>query len=231
MGTSDNVFTRMFSGGANAPRKESTFNSLTTSSDVFIRVALELLQNAPSAKRNELLKTAIKNSFGMISYSKAYFAAALDALPKDSKTMMAIFKPFQMACQSRNPELISIAIDCLGKLFTYNFWGEYDLEGLSEAIDSSNKGHQKESTGSSIGSIDDDSDLTVEDSEPIATSGTAGMIAFVIDTISNSYSNTDERVELQIVKVCLLLVSHLILRPSKQPYLLLILRIACMVAF
>ncbi len=56
---------KLFSGNhqPTLQKKESTFTTLTTSSDVFIRVALELLQNAPGTKRNENLKTAIKQSF------------------------------------------------------------------------------------------------------------------------------------------------------------------------
>lgn len=59
---SDNVFSRMFGSGA-GQKKESTFTTLSPSSDVFVRVALELLQNAPAVKRNEQLKNAIKSSF------------------------------------------------------------------------------------------------------------------------------------------------------------------------
>ena len=169
---SDNIFSRMFKEPL---KKESTFSSLTDSSDVFIRVALELLLNAPPTKRNDGLKAAITASF-----------QALDSLPKDSQTMMAVFSPFQIACQSKNSEMVSIAIDCLGKLFTYNFWGQYNLEGLSDL------------TKNSKVTIDQDDIAGIDDGD---MSGTAGMISFVIDTIASSYSNVDERVELQIVKV------------------------------
>lgn len=170
---SDNFFSRMFA--KENPKNESSFAALTDSSDVFIRVALELLSNAPVTKRNETLKTAISKSF-----------QALDSLPKDSHTMMVVFSPFQIACQSKNSELISIAIDCLGKLFTYNFWGQYNLEGIPEI------------TKKAKDALEQDDTAGIDDGE---VTGTVGMIYFVIDTIASTYSNVDERVELQIIKV------------------------------
>ena len=182
----DNMFSRMFSGNS-SQKKESAFTTLSTSSDVFIRVALELLSNAPVTKRNEALKTSIKNSF-----------TALDESAKNSKTLMSIFKPFQMACQSKNPELASIAIDCLGKLFTYNFWGQYDLDGLKE--EELNQDYSaKEILDPAL--MDEDSDEDSSYKQHIQNlTGTAGMIAFVIHTICTSATNGDERVELQIIK-------------------------------
>jgi brefeldin A-inhibited guanine nucleotide-exchange protein len=166
------MFSRIFI--KDNPKSESTFSALTDSSDVFIRVALELLTNAPVTKRNDALKKAIAASF-----------KALDSLPKDSPTMMIVFSPFQIACQSKNSELITIAIDCLGKLFTYNFWGQYNLDGISEL------------TKNSKVTVDLDDIAGIDDGD---VTGVAGMISFVIDTIASSYSGVDERAELQIVK-------------------------------
>lgn len=169
------MFSRIFN--KDNTKNESTFSSLTDSSDVFIRIALELLTNAPATKRNDGLKKAIAASF-----------KALDSAMKDSQTIMVVFSPFQIACQSKNSELISIAIDCLGKLFTYNFWGQYNLDGILEL------------TKTSKVAVDQDDTAGIDDGD---VTGVAGMISFVIDTIASSYSGVDERAELQIVKVIL----------------------------
>jgi brefeldin A-inhibited guanine nucleotide-exchange protein len=167
------MFSRIFN--KDTAKNESSFSALTDTSDVFIRVALELLTNAPATKRNDGLKKSIAASF-----------RALDSLPKDSQTMMVVFSPFEIACQSKNSELISIAIDCLGKLFTYNFWGQYNLDGISEL------------TKNSRIAVDQDDTAGIDDGD---VTGVAGMISFVIDTIASAYSGVDERAELQIVKV------------------------------
>lgn len=106
--------------------------------------------------------------------------------------MMAVFQPFQLACQSRNSELVSIAIDCLGKLFTYDFWGQYDLAELKNQLEAAPRPQIKDLH------VEEDNDVAEEDQETLT--GTAQMIAFVIDAICGSYTNTDEKVELQIVK-------------------------------
>jgi brefeldin A-inhibited guanine nucleotide-exchange protein len=167
------MFSRIFN--KDTTKNESSFSALTDTSDVFIRVALELLTNAPATKRIDGLKNAIAVSF-----------VALDSLPKDSRTMMVVFSPFQIACQSKNSEIISIAIDCLGKLFTYNFWGQYNLDGISDL------------TKSSRIAVDHDDTAGIDDGD---VTGVAGMISFVIDTIASAYSGVDERAELQIIKV------------------------------
>ena len=99
--------------------------------------------------------------------------------------MITIFKPFQLACQSGNAELMTIAIDCLGKLFTYNYWTNHS------------------------GKLDDFSETRIiieegmVDDEEFDNGGTQEMISFVINTICNSFQgeNTNEKVQLQIIKV------------------------------
>ena len=71
---SESVFSRMFSSSsASGPKKDAgSLASLSDSSDVFIRVGLELLQNTPFSKRNDNLKNAIKSSYSKrcIMYAK-----------------------------------------------------------------------------------------------------------------------------------------------------------------
>lgn len=135
-----------------------------SSGDFFIRMSLDLLVASKDYKRNEPLRSAI--------------ATALDALDHpETSTPLHIFKPFQIACHSGNPEIITISIDCLGKLFTYNYW----KFAADVHVENQPKG----------GDEDGDND------------GTSEMITFVIDTICDTFAgeSTDEKVQLQIIKV------------------------------
>lgn len=128
----------------------------------------------------------LKFRFSIFGFANLlFFVVALDN-PQDSSTL-PIFKPFQIACESGNPELSTIAIDCLGKLFTYNYWGRVSEESVLQAKEANGKEKQSESNDADDGDND----------------GTETMITFVIDTICNGFSgeSTDERVQLQIIKV------------------------------
>ena len=114
----------------------------------------------------------------------------LDALDHpETSNPLAVFKPFQIVCHSGNPELITIAIDCLGKLFTYNYWKF--AAGVHVDIQ-----QQKKHPDGASGEEETDGD----------NDGTSEMITFVINTICDSFigENTDEKVQLQIIKV----ISH-----------------------
>lgn len=104
--------------------------------------------------------------------------------PASTANPLAIFKPFQLACQSKDPEVNIIAIDCLGKLFTYNYW-KFASEVRIEKHEIKKKDEEEENDG--------DND------------GTSEMITFVIDTICDTFvgEGTDEKVQLQIIKVTL----------------------------
>lgn len=106
-----------------------------------------------------------------------------------SNNPLTIFQPFQLACRSGNPELLTIAIDCLGKLFSYNYWKE--AKGVDFEIGEQKRLNNKEPNEEE----DQDND------------GTEGMISFVIDTICEGFSgeSTDEKVQLQIIKVTIFL--------------------------
>ncbi|KAJ2994510.1 guanine nucleotide exchange protein for ADP-robosylation factor [Globomyces sp. JEL0801] len=183
MGGTDNAtnqaggFFKMFGAGktetpVQKPVAMPNLNN-NSSEDFFIRMSLDLLQNSKDYKRNEQFRAAIKN--------------ALDALdrPNEASNSLAVFKPFQIACQSGSPELITIAIDCLGKLFSYNYWKNSVGIHLDELKEKNNENVKKDSE-------EDDGD----------NGGTSEMISFVIDTICDSFVGeiTDEKVQLQIIK-------------------------------
>ncbi|KAI8898774.1 hypothetical protein BC833DRAFT_417312 [Globomyces pollinis-pini] len=183
MGGTDNAtnqaggFFKMFGAGktetpVQKPVAMPNLNN-NSSEDFFIRMSLDLLQNSKDYKRNEQFRAAIKN--------------ALDALdrPNEASNSLAVFKPFQIACQSGSPELITIAIDCLGKLFSYNYWKNSVGIHVDELKEKNNENVKKDSE-------EDDGD----------NGGTSEMISFVIDTICDSFVGeiTDEKVQLQIIK-------------------------------
>lgn len=123
----------------------------------------------------------------------------------DAQSIQTVFSPFQIACRSRQPTLATIAIDCLGKLFTYNYWGRYDvmLEGDAATggavADFDMDTPRKEASGGRSSGDDDRSS-----SESTGETG-GGMVAFVVDTICETFGggeNTDDKLQLQIVKVC-----------------------------
>ena len=92
-----------------------------------------------------------------------------------------MFKPFSLACQTGNAELMTVAIDCMGKLFTYNFWPKMEGDLLVT-----------EPVKSSKDAVDD-----FEDTLPI--------VAYVVDMICNSFTGetTDESVQKQITRALL----------------------------
>jgi brefeldin A-inhibited guanine nucleotide-exchange protein len=99
-------------------------------------------------------------------------------------TLKTIFQPFQLACLSRQPVLASIAIDCLAKLFSYNYWGKPDDGGEPIDIDPEN--------------------LSSPGVSPTDAAPSTSLMGMVIDSICDSFSggeNTDDRVQLQIIKV------------------------------
>jgi brefeldin A-inhibited guanine nucleotide-exchange protein len=88
-----------------------------------------------------------------------------------------ILKPFEIACGSNSPEILSIAVDCLGKLFASNNWPFPD-------------------DGKQIADLGSDKGSTAPEEE------TGELVSFIIDTICNAFigESTDESVQFQIIK-------------------------------
>ncbi|KAJ3102351.1 guanine nucleotide exchange protein for ADP-robosylation factor [Phlyctochytrium planicorne] len=212
-------------GGAKSPgdtRSSSQSNLAGGSSDVFIKLALEQLMNAKEAKKLNPLKEAAK--VGLTS---------LENPDPDLACIQKILQPFYLACQSRQPALAVIAIDCLGKLFTYNYWSHHnvldpswedgdsksDAASSSEFDDGSTLGGSSAATPSSRRGgpspvtmdprVSNDEDRSSLDSAGEGGGG-GGVIGQVVDTICDTFSggeNTDDKVQVQIVKALLAAVS------------------------
>lgn len=162
------------------------------SSDVFIKLALEQISNSKEAKKLQKLKDSCKNALTTLE------TATKTNVLMDYQTLDKIFSPFQLACQSRLPALVSISIDCLGKLFSYNFWGKHEYFVEDQPDDDMDEDPKKKSPSKK--STEDRDSM---DAEP-APSGGGGIMGLVIDTICDSFAgaeNTDEKVQMQIVKV------------------------------
>ncbi|KAI8852805.1 hypothetical protein BC829DRAFT_440418 [Chytridium lagenaria] len=205
-------------------RNNSQSNLAGGSSDVFIKLALEQLLNAKESKKLTALREAAKQGL-----------ASLDNPEPDLACIQTILQPFHLGCQSRQPALAVIAIDCLGKLFTYNYWSHHnvldpaweDSEARSEAGTSNDfddastlggstaapstqsirRGVTSPVTADARGSHDEDRSSLDSSGE---SSGGGGIIGQVVDTICDTFSggeNTDDKVQVQIVKALLAAVS------------------------
>ncbi|KAJ3031310.1 guanine nucleotide exchange protein for ADP-robosylation factor, partial [Rhizophlyctis rosea] len=169
------------------------------STDVFIRVALQQLQDAKETKKLQNLRDGVKHALETLDATSAH--GTLDA-----EAIQSIFGPFRLACQSRQPALATIAIDCLGKLFSYNYWGRHDVAILQGLGGSNTDLDMEPSTGAPRPSGDEDRSSMESNGE-----GTGGMLELVVDTICNTFTggdNTDDKVQLQIVKALLAAVSN-----------------------
>lgn len=81
--------------------------------------------------------------------------------PEDLATL---YSPLSLACNSKNPALCAVAVDCLGKLFAYGYWGAQsgeigrtsldDLEGEAAAAPNGEAGQH--------GGVADYPDLVVD---------------------------------------------------------------------
>ncbi|KAJ3328889.1 guanine nucleotide exchange protein for ADP-robosylation factor [Blyttiomyces sp. JEL0837] len=202
---------------------KATMASGAASADVFIRKALDELGNSKESKKYPALKEAIKQALGV-----------LESAAVDETAFQTLFKPFLLACQSRQPHLVTIAIDCLGKLFSYNYWSRFDQGNAT------NNRSQTSDAGSviavaSVESAPTDASTKVDESPAVSqidprgshdeererpsldSNGESrddniddGIIGQVVDTICDTFSggeNTDDRVQVQIVKALMAAVS------------------------
>ncbi|KAJ1556020.1 guanine nucleotide exchange protein for ADP-robosylation factor [Cladochytrium tenue] len=111
----------MPSGGAGGITGGGAPQPPPLSSDVFIRVALEQLLAAKETRRLPALRDSARSALAAVVESHAAGAA------NPHTTIAKLIEPLRLACQSRLPFLAIVAVDCLGKLFSCNFWGRHGL--------------------------------------------------------------------------------------------------------
>jgi brefeldin A-inhibited guanine nucleotide-exchange protein len=147
-----------------------------STSEVFIRLALDQLSNSKDIKRNTNLLHSI------LVAQKTLEESSDD--PLDHDTLLKILAPFQLACGTSAPALVSISIDCLGKLFSYNFWGRHAVYDEADP------------------EIESPEDIASQAGDEPAESG-SGIMGLVIDSICESFVGPDieEKIQMQILKV------------------------------
>ncbi|KAJ3051390.1 hypothetical protein HK097_007635, partial [Rhizophlyctis rosea] len=79
-----------------------------SSSDVFIRIALGQLNDAKETKKYAELRDAIKSALETLDTP-----STTQPPTYDQQTLLQIFTPFRLACQTRQPVLSTISIDLL----------------------------------------------------------------------------------------------------------------------
>lgn len=189
----------MFSAGDVHRRSSSNVTGgAGGSSDLFIKLALDQLSNAKESKKIANFKDIVQNASQVLSVQKHSANGNLDvAIPGaySADDLSDIFAPFQTACQSKQSALIIISIDCLSKLFTYNYWAQFMT---SDKVDVKSSEFQIEDEGKKDGRDGDDDDI------PAYGTPGQGIMNLVIDTICDCFTggdSTDEKVQLHIIKV------------------------------
>ncbi|CAG8739304.1 15354_t:CDS:2, partial [Acaulospora morrowiae] len=158
-----------------------------SSSVVFIINALESIGANKECKRNKKLKESVHKALGSIKQ-------------KDSEDTTGdadiIFEPFQIACQAKVSPLMITSLDCIGKLFSYNYFIECDTPH-TPASETKQQGEEDKN-----------------DSEK-------ALIDRAVDVVCDCFvgENTDDQVQLQIIKALLAAVSSTV-APIHQSSLL-----------
>lgn len=117
--------TPMRSSSRNAPTRTaskrisaaslSTNNSAgqpTLSSMVFVVQALESIGSSKDGKRRKSLADSVQRALNAIK----------DAAPSLPPDPAVVFEPLQMACMVQNTQVITTALDCIGKLISYSYF-------------------------------------------------------------------------------------------------------------
>ncbi|KAI5784997.1 hypothetical protein DFH27DRAFT_266563 [Peziza echinospora] len=86
---------------------QSTFNSM-----VFVIQSLETISTSKEARRRKYLGAACQDALNAIK-------AAAPELPPDPEV---VFKPLKLACETGNVQLVTTALDTIGKLISYSYF-------------------------------------------------------------------------------------------------------------
>ncbi|CAO3598921.1 unnamed protein product [Absidia cylindrospora] len=94
--------------------------SAITSSTVFVIKALDKIEAAKETRRNKALKEAVQNAQKSLKTT--------EPLQEGGTRSTLILAALQMAIDTRSANLMTIALDCLGKFITYNYLGDMENE-------------------------------------------------------------------------------------------------------
>ncbi|KAI9469661.1 MAG: hypothetical protein EXX96DRAFT_654121 [Benjaminiella poitrasii] len=104
-----------------SPRtSQQTTASSVASSNVFVINALEKIASAREARRNKPLKEAVDAALKMLKEN--------EPIPEGQTRSTLILTALQTAIDTRSVNLMTIALDCLGKFITYNYVADMENE-------------------------------------------------------------------------------------------------------
>jgi hypothetical protein len=166
---------------------------------------LKQLLAAKEVKKIAKLKETAEKALGAFGYGRAvaYQRLGLCQQPQNESTLsrqdfaLAVLEPLDLACRSRLAPLVVIALDCLGKLLAYNYFGTL----LSGTADDTVNASRRASV------VDMELDGPVQSD----SSGDQSLMDRIVDIIYDSFTgeSTDDKVQLQIFKVDFYLLTAL----------------------
>ncbi|KAI7898637.1 uncharacterized protein BX663DRAFT_442726 [Cokeromyces recurvatus] len=115
------VSSTSFSQNLSSPRSSiQTTSSSVASSNVFVINALEKIASAKESRRNKPLKEAVDTALKMLKDN--------EPVPEGQTRSAIILTALQTAIDTRSVNLMTIALDCLGKFITYNYVADMENE-------------------------------------------------------------------------------------------------------
>lgn len=176
---------------------------------VFLKHALEQINSLKEVKRVSGLKEAIQKATDRLTQVAQSLPAAQanEPSPKlNEGDLDSIAESLLVACGGKQPAIQTIALDCIGKCFTYHFWG--NGEGLPSSLNAPAAKAQTHVL------TDDDSppvpiypDLPAESALGYPSNR---VIPRLVETMCGCFQETDqgdEKVQLMLVKSLLAAVS------------------------
>lgn len=146
----------------------------TLSSMVFVVQALESIGASKDAKRRKSLTDSVQRALNAIK----------DAAPSLPPDPVVVFEPLQMACTVQNTQVVTTALDCIGKLISYSYFS---------IVSTPPAGPPPTTEGSQ------------EDRHPQKVQPEVPLIEKAIETICDCFQGdaTPDQVQLQIIKALL----------------------------
>lgn len=171
--------------------------SLAAGSTVFVISALESILASKEAKKLPALRSACGRALAMVRFasgqktpsnaSKEEKERSSEGKRIESMDARIVFEPLRLACETKSSNLIVTSLDCIGKLVSYSFFVEDDLdENITPPLPTK----------------------TNDDGEPIPNSNGSSnplpLADLVTETVCSTFSSSlSDLAQLQIIKALL----------------------------
>ncbi|KAI7852796.1 hypothetical protein BDC45DRAFT_570702 [Circinella umbellata] len=106
--------------------RTSMTSSQATSSAVFVLNALDKIANTKEGRKNKNLKEIVQNAQNMLKTG--------EDPPEGQTRSTVILSALQTAIDTRSANLMTIALDCLGKFITYNYLADIEDEATQSQV-------------------------------------------------------------------------------------------------